>query len=419
MAEEQDQGASAADELEKLRAENEALKAQLSTGKKPRGRFWISFVVWLLIVLGSISAFGGVLATWLRTTALDTKAFTSTIVPVVKEDAVAKAISDIAVQRLFEQVDIVGKVESAVKKIDPELDFIAEPIAGGLESAAKKAAEEILKSDQFQVVLDKIVSLAHSQAVKVLTGEGNVSINEQGQVVLDIGALLNGIKDDLVEQGLTVLENVPIPESAGQVTLFEAEQLGAIKHGVDLLETLNWLLPALSLVFFGVAIVIAPDRRKATMGVGIGLAIATAIVLIALNITKVVLLDQMKVPANKEAAQVIWTHLFHGLRVTDWGLLVFGLLLAIGAAVAGPYKWAVWVRTKVGGLFAGWRERRKGGEEAPGPVSSFLGEHAWALRIAGAVVVFLLLLLLPTSVVTVVVLAVVLLVYLAAIELLR
>ncbi len=244
-------------------------------------------------------------------------------------------------------------------------------------------------------------------------------INEKGQVVLDIGDLLNGIKDDLVKQGLTVLENVPIPESAGRITLFEAEQLGAIKHGVDLLDTLNWLLPAMSLVFFGVAIVIAPDRRKATMGVGLGLAIATAIVLIALNITKVVLLDQMKNPANKEAAQVIWTHLFHGLRVTDWGLLVFGLLLAVAMAIAGPYKWAVWVRTKVGGLFAGWRERRKSGEEAPGPVSAFIGEHAWALRIAGAVLAFLLLLLLPTSVVTVIVIVVVLLVNLALVEILR
>lgn len=92
----------------------------------------------------------------------------------------------------------------------------------------------------------------------------------------------------------------------------------------------------------------------------------------------------------------------------------------MGAAVVGPYKWAVWLRTRLGGLFQAWRDRRQRGDKEQGPVGVFVNAHAWGFRVAGIVLLLFILILLPKITVAAVITgAVIYLVYLAVIELLR
>jgi hypothetical protein len=96
------------------------------------------------------------------------------------------------------------------------------------------------------------------------------------------------------------------------------------------------------------------------------------------------------------------------------------VVVAAGAAVAGPYRWAVWLRTKTSHLFEAWQDRRRRGVKEPGPVGKFVEAHKMALRIGGlALVVFILLLLPEVSVGAVIGLGIALLVYLVIIELVR
>jgi hypothetical protein len=408
------------EEIEKLKAENIALKEQLEKKKgerKSRGGSFRNFMVWFMVILACFFAITGVLATWVRATTLDTNTFVKTVAPLIQKDAVANAVSEEAVKVLFEKVDITGSIQQV---LPAKLQFMAKPLASGVQTMAREAAKKILKSSQFQWAWQKILRLAHGSAIKIIKGEGGVSVTSQGKVVLDIGNLLTEIKDRLVAEGLDVLKNVPIPASAGQVELFSSEKLGALKSVVDLLDTLNWVLPLLSFIFFLLAVVIAKDRRKTLLGAGVGLAIAMAVLLILLSLTKAELLGQIKNKSYHEAGLVIWSSVFSGLRQTDVGLLVLGVLVALGAAVVGPYDWAVSLRSKIGGLFENWRERRKSGDKSKGPVGSFITAHAWALRIAGAVVAIIVLLALPhLSAVALIVTAAIYLVYLVAIELLR
>ncbi|MBU4195009.1 MAG: hypothetical protein KKF66_08450, partial [Actinobacteria bacterium] len=379
-------------ELEKLRVENAVLKEEHSVKRKRKDSFSRSFLVWFLIVLACLTAFGGAIAVWTRATTLDTDDFVNTVAPLIKEDAVATVISNKAVDALFKDVYVTGHLEEALPE---DLQFVTEPLSNVLETLAGLAAKEILTSDQFYWVWENALRLAHSEAVEVIRGDSEVKLTEEGKVVLDLGELLSGIRDQLVDNGMEFLKGIDIPDSAGQFVLFEADNLGMAKDVVNLLDTVNWALPLLSLIFFIVAVLIAKDRRKALLGAGVGLAVAMVLTLIVLRLAKEELLGQIKDMDVQAAAGVVWNHVFAGLVRTDWGALTLGVLVAVGAAVAGPYNWAISLRKKTAGLFGGWRERRKSGNKAVGPVGAFIADHAGGLRIVGAAVALIILLLLP------------------------
>lgn len=430
-------GEPSTDEVEKLRQENLALKEKLEASKKARKQrhFWRSLVVWLLIVLACLFAITGTLSTWVKTTTLDTTAFVNTIGPLVKNPAVAKAVSDAAVTKLFKTYDVQGQItaglndlQNAIEQAAPpnlpipkvNLSVIAGPISNGLESFAKTAAQKILTSDAFFKVWEKTLRTAHTAMVNIIKGKSNAVLTSQGDtVILNLSPLLLQVKDQLVNAGLGFLDKVTVPPDLGQIKLFTAKQLGSVKSLVNLLDTLAWVLPLLALLFFIAAVWIAIDHRKGLLRAAIGLAISMLIVLIVFKVAHNQIFNQIKVAQNAAAAQVIWGHVLAGLRQAVFGLLALGIVVGIAAAVAGPAKWAVWVRTHVGDFFVNWRARREG-KKGKTPFSAFMDKYDWWFRIGGLAVAVLVLVFLPTvSGLAIILTVIILLVYLAVIELVR
>ena len=238
-------------------------------------------------------------------------------------------------------------------------------------------------------------------------------------VVLNLASLLDQVKTKLADSGLSFLNKVQVPADFGQVKLFTSEQLGVAKGLVHLLEVLSWVLPLLAFIFFVLAVVIAKDRRKVLMREGIGLAIAMLVVLIVFRVAHNELFGMVKNPANLAAVGVIWTTILSGLKQAVFGLLTLGVVVAVGSAVAGPSRWAVWTRVHVGDFFSNWRERREG-KKGKTPFMAFMDKYAWWFRVGGLVVGVLFLVLLPhVSGLAVILTVFVLLVYMAVIELVR
>ena len=98
-------------------------------------------------------------------------------------------------------------------------------------------------------------------------------------------------------------------------------------------------------------------------------------------------------------------------------VFVVGLVIWLGALLAGPAGWAVWVRGAVAGVFqtAGTAAERKGLDL--GPVGSWVAHHHRALQIAGLLIAAVVLVFWGTPGVAGVLWIVVgLLVYLAIVE---
>jgi hypothetical protein len=423
------------DELTRLAAENEELKAKLAAGgKTKKHHFWRNFLVWFLIILASFLALAGTLSTWVATTTLNTNTFVNTVAPLVKNDAVAKAVSDQAVTKLFATYDVEGKIksgltqlETAVKQAAPkapipdvDLSVIAGPISSGLQTAAKTISLKLLQSDAFYKVWQETIRLAHTAMVNIVEGKKNAAVTSQGNtVVLNLSPLLTQIKDKLAAAGLGFLNKVQVPADFGQIKLFTADQLGAVKGAVNLLRLVSWLLPLLALIFYIIAVLIAINRRTALMGAAIALAITMLIVLIVLKVAHTQLFNQMKQAEVQAAANVVWGSVLAGLYQAVRGLLALGIVVAIGAAIAGPYKWSTSLRGHTAAFFTKWRERRQGGEPKTG-FYAFVDKYAWWLRIAGLVIAVIVLVALPhISGLAVIIAVIILAVYMALIELLR
>lgn len=406
-------------EVERLRAEKAALQAELQ-GKKVKERKpfpWRNLVAWILVVLAFIMAIAAGPASWAHDYLMDTDRFVATVAPLIRDDAVAQAISDRAASRLVEELDVQDRLD---RVLPDQITFIAGPITSGVETLAQKTAKTILQSDQFYWVWERILRFSHSTAVATVRGEGALELTSEGDIVLDIGELLQELKARLVDAGLTFLEKVPVPAGAGTVVLFTADELGLVQGLVHLLDTLNWVLPALAILFLVAAVLISTDRRRFLLVSGITLTLAMAISLIGINYGKNYLLGQIQVPTNLTAAQVIWTGVVSNLTQILAGFLALGVVVSVGAAVAGPYKWAVWLRTKTAHLFAAWQDRRRRGVKEPGPVGKFVEAHKMALRVGGLVLVLFILLLLPEVTAGAVIgSAIALVVYWAVIELVR
>jgi heme/copper-type cytochrome/quinol oxidase subunit 2 len=112
---------------------------------------------------------------------------------------------------------------------------------------------------------------------------------------------------------------------------------------------------------------------------------------------------------NPSVAQSVLGDLLHGFfLLTAWILGIAGVVFVV-ALLAGPYRWAVWLRAQVGrGLHAvaqlANRERR-------GHALAWMGAHSEPLQLAGAAVAFILFLVISISWISFVVIGVLLVIY--------
>ena len=74
---------------------------------------------------------------------------------------------------------------------------------------------------------------------------------------------------DRIGIGQQVADKVPV--DAGRIVILRADELDTAQNAAELLKTLAWLLPILTLAAFALAVWLARDRRRAVRGVGVTL----------------------------------------------------------------------------------------------------------------------------------------------------
>jgi hypothetical protein len=335
-------------ENEQLRAEKALLQGELEKQRQKQGGKLFprrSTLTWILILLTCFSAILAPIAIWARWSFLDTNNFADIAAPLAANEIVAKSLSEEVASRLFVQLEMQKHIKEALQEALPDkLDFMAGPIAGGLQTLTQRITYEAITSPQFQSAWDRILRYAHSTVVGIIRGDRALAVRSNGEVVLDTAELMEDVRSRLVGAGLQFLERIPLPQRAGEVVLFKSAELGYLKTGLELLDTLNWLLPFLFLVFLLAAIVIAEDRRKALMCLSIALAVAMAVSLLLLNLAEGKLLAEVRNPNNIAAAKVIWNGVTASLVHANVSMLILGVVAATALAVAGPYAWAKRVR---------------------------------------------------------------------------
>lgn len=401
------------EELERLRAENEALRAQVNAARtNSRGR---RLAVGVLVAIGVIALAGGAAATWVRFTALDTDTYIETVQPLPQNEAVADALATVVVDELFENLDLQTIAE---ENLPGPLAALAKPLEGALMEFSTNAAREVIASDAFQTVWTGLNRIVHTEAVAVLTGRGDdVLLTRSGAVSLDLGEAAGLVRTELEEAGLGDI----LPTGGDPVVvLFDEDQLDALQTTVSILDLTSWVLPLVALAGLGGAIAISRNRRRTLVVVGVGIAVAMALSLVFLRLARTSLTDQIEDEVLRSGVAGVWDTLLINLVGGYWAVFAIGLLIAFGAAVAGPSAWAVSVRETVTARVASLRGRESVEGASMTALGRFVERNRTALRLGGIAIAILVIIAWPSLTVGIVlVTAIVAVVYLLAIEVLR
>jgi transposase InsO family protein len=144
-------------ELERLRSENAALRAQAGRGgaadqdtvRLPSGRSaarqrWRTVVATLLIVVACVLAPLSVVAVWTRNQVTNTDRYVATVSPLASDPAIQNAIADQITAQVFTYIDIRGLTTQAAEalaqrgnlppRLADQLQAFAVPIANGVQS---------------------------------------------------------------------------------------------------------------------------------------------------------------------------------------------------------------------------------------------------------------------------------------------
>lgn len=387
------------EELARLRSRVAQLEAELRTAAPAPARerhTWQSLAAGLLILLACLLAPLSVTSVWASTILSDTDQYVETVAPVADDPAVQQAIADEVTVAIMEALDIEGLTDDALDtlaglermppRVADALPALGVPLTQGVESFTRSQAENVLASPQFAEVWDDVNRLAHTQVVALLEGEQGGALSAQDDsITLNLGPIIEQVKERLVDQGFTLAQNIPVIDRS--FVLVESEGISRAQTAYSLLNTLGVWLPIIALVLLAAGVLLARDRRRALLAGALGVTVAMVVLGLVLAVLRTVYVETT--PAGlltPEAAGDVFDILVRFLRTSMRALAVLGLVVAIAAFFSGPGTGAVQARS---GVRRGIGWLRRGADSAglrTGSFGHWVHAHRGILRVASFVV---------------------------------
>lgn len=308
-------------------------------------------IVAALLVIGTLIAFLAIFSIWVNRQALNTDNWVSTSDKLLQNDEVKSQLSNYLADELFANVDVQAELE---KTFPPRLAPLAGPATGALHQLAPQVAERALETSQAESAWSTANRGAHETLLKIFNDEGSAVSTNNGEVILDLKALLSESSGQLGVAGKLASK---IPPDAGQLTILKSDQLSAAQDISKLVRHLPIVLTLLALFLYGLAIYLAgPRRRQALRSVGFGFIVAGVLSLLLRELGGGAVVDALAgTEAVKPAVESVWS-IGTGLLVTvAVSAITFGILLVIAAWLAGPTRIASNLRQEAAPYL---RERR-------------------------------------------------------------
>jgi hypothetical protein len=297
-------------------------------------------IVAALIGLATLLAVFAIFSIWANRQALNTDNWVNTSGKLLQNEDVRGQLSNYLADQLFANVNVQAELEAA---LPPKLEPLAGPAAGGLHQLAPQIAEKALENPHVQELWGEANRAAHLTLLKILDGEGSTVSTGGGEVKLDLSSLVAQIGGQL---GVGSALASKIPAGAGQITILKSDQLSTAQSIAQAIRDLPIVLTLLALLLYGLAIYLAgPRRRRALRSAGFGFIVAGVVALIARGLAGGSVVDALAAnEAVKPAAEAVWSIGTSLLVTVASSAIAFGILIVIGAWLAGPTRPATALR---------------------------------------------------------------------------
>jgi len=312
-------------------------------GKRHTGR---KVVVALLVLLGCLILVLASVAFWARFTLLNTNGWVNAVGPIPQNPIIAQNVSAYLAGELFEEVNVD---QAMTEMLPPNFQMLGAPLSKALQGLVQDTIASLVQSDGFNTAWVAVNRGVHNVVVGVLRGEGDHVYLQSGQLVIDFSDLTDFIQSNFG------LERIDLAgENDGRIVLLENQQVAYLQAAIYYLDTFGLLLPLLSLVVFVAAWFVSLWRRKTLLWIGIAIAITMLLSLIAFNFIQSGVQVSITDPLARIIGGEIWNVVTAGLVTQTIVLMVIGILIAVGAWLAGPNPRAItfrsWTQEKVSNL---------------------------------------------------------------------
>ncbi|MGC0416667.1 hypothetical protein [Embleya sp. AB8] len=312
----------------------------------PRRRLRLALAV-VLVVLACLLTPAAVTAAWADDEMGDTDRFVATLAPLSSNAAVQDAVAARVATATVQAVDVPGLTDALRQALGLGPNNGSGPVSGSISNlltgVADDAAKVFVASDAFPVLWRDALRLSHASALRALAGRTDGALTStKGEVVLDLGPVVDQVRRSLVDQGFSIAAN--IPSTNERFVLLHGDGLRKGQAVFRHLDTAGTWLPILVVVLFVVGVLVAPRRRRVIMWAGVGTAIALLVLGIGLYVTRRIYLDDLPPDVPRNAAAAVYDALVRFLRETTRTLGIAAVAVAIGAFLAGPARPALAIR---------------------------------------------------------------------------
>jgi hypothetical protein len=309
-------------------------------------------LVWGLFAVATILLFVSSLTVWAKRQLLDDQAWANSSTQLLANDDVRGAIAQKLSDGLFAQIDVEAQLR---ERLPPRSQAAAAPLAAALQNnVGPAAADRLLQRPRVQTLWQNANKRAHAAVLRVLEGKdlgpnGNIS-TANGEVTLDLRPAITQLATRL---GIEDKLKANADPTAGQIVIMKSDQLGAAQTAVKILKALSSLLLIAVFALYALAIYLAQGRRRWLLGAtGASLLFVGLLIASLRRFLGTVIVDSLvKTQANKHPVSVIWGIETSVLRDIGILLVVYGALVLIATALAGPNRPALAFRRWLAPIF--------------------------------------------------------------------
>jgi hypothetical protein len=411
-------------EAERLAAENAKLKAELEAAREssvPAGgsgrRRIRKIVTGILVVLTSLSIVATTAGVWMNRTIWNTDRYVALVAPLAKDPAVTEALAVRLTGEAFQALNVQERVQEALASI-PRLPasadgIIAGPLTASAQNLVESQVKDFLASETFANLWIQLNERLHEKIVALLNGDyqqlPNVQING-GEVRLNLVSVVALVLQQVAQSGADALGlnvtvpsippdldasaaiaqlgsslGVSLPADFGQITIATHDQLIGYQQTAQNLKKLAGALFLLSCLLLVATLIVAPDRRRTVIWLGLGAAVALFLGGVFVRRVESRIVDGIAAPGARAAAKDIFTQVSAGLRHAGLLVLTVAALAALIAYVAGRPPWVL-------SLIA-WTRRVTAPRPQGSELEVWVAAHADPVRIAGGIVALIALFL--------------------------
>ncbi|MFD3533279.1 hypothetical protein [Streptomyces sp. NPDC058664] len=373
-------------ELQELRDRVATLEAERTRPPKHRMK---SLLAAVLIILGCVLAPLAIVSAWAADEVGDTDRYVATVAPLASDPDIQDAVANRVTDALMTRIDLSTLLSDAAPEERPRLEKALGKLGDSLEGAVRSfvhdKARAIAGSEAFETIWTEANRKVHASVDKALTGSGGGAVRlENDTVTLDLGPVVELVKQRLVDEGMQVAGR--IPEIHTDFTLVRSDDIGKVKTYVRLLQILGNWLPVLAVLLVAGGVLLSQRRRRALVTGALAVAVTTGLLGIGLRVFRAVYLDALPAGVSQPAAGAVYDTMTHLLHTMIRMAVVLGVVVALAAWLTGPGRRAGLVRGLwTSGIGAARTTADRAGLRT-GPVGPFVRRHrtwiVWALVVA-------------------------------------